>query len=68
MLQTGATAWPCLPSLHWGILTPPAGCAFHTRCPIAMPLCRQQLPALKPHAKRLAACHALEVSEAATAR
>jgi len=41
-------------------LAPPAGCAFHTRCPIAMPVCRQQLPALLPHGGRLVACHALE--------
>lgn len=59
----GVLAQPALGNPHAA-----GGCAFHTRCPIAMPLCRQQLPALKPHAKRLAACHALEVSEAATAR
>jgi len=40
-------------------LNPPAGCAFHTRCPIAMPVCRAQVPELAPHAQRQAACHAL---------
>ena len=44
-------------------LNPPAGCAFHTRCPIAMPMCRQQVPVLAPHAGRQAACHALSVTE-----
>ena len=33
-------------------LNPPAGCAFHTRCPIAMPMCSQQVPVLAPHAGR----------------
>ena len=44
-------------------LNPPAGCAFHTRCPIAMPMCSQQVPVLAPHAGRHAACHALAVTE-----
>jgi len=40
-------------------LNPPAGCAFHTRCPIAMPVCSRQVPVFTLHANRLAACHAL---------
>jgi oligopeptide/dipeptide ABC transporter ATP-binding protein len=44
-------------------LNPPAGCAFHTRCPIAMPMCSQQVPELAPHAGRQAACHALSVTK-----
>jgi len=40
-------------------LNPPAGCAFHTRCPIAMAVCGQQVPPLTEHAQRQAACHAL---------
>ena len=43
-------------------LDPPAGCTFHTRCPIAMPVCRQQVPVLAWHAQREAACHALQVT------
>lgn len=27
-------------------MNPPPGCAFHTRCPQAMPVCRQQAPVL----------------------
>ncbi|HEU5294912.1 MAG TPA: dipeptide ABC transporter ATP-binding protein [Burkholderiaceae bacterium] len=46
-------------------LDPPAGCAFHTRCPLAMPVCRQQVPPLAPHARREAACHALSITPAA---
>jgi len=48
-------------------LNPPAGCAFHTRCPIAMPLCRDQVPMLALHAQRQAACHALGDIAAVTA-
>jgi peptide/nickel transport system ATP-binding protein len=37
----------------------PSGCAFHPRCPLAVPLCAQQAPALKPRRGdgRVVACH-----------
>ncbi len=38
-------------------LAPPAGCAFHTRCPHAVERCGSDLPALGPHEGRLVACH-----------
>src|SRR5699024_10498445 len=34
-------------------LNPPAGCAFHTRCPFAMDICRKEVPV----AKEVSACH-----------
>jgi dipeptide transport system ATP-binding protein len=38
-------------------LAPPPGCAFHTRCPLAQPRCREAVPLLRPVAGRLVACH-----------
>ncbi len=39
-------------------LDPPAGCAFHTRCPYAVDLCQQQRPELSPKSGHLSvACH-----------
>ncbi len=39
-------------------LDPPAGCAFHPRCPLALPRCRSERPALREIAPgRLSACH-----------
>jgi oligopeptide/dipeptide ABC transporter ATP-binding protein len=36
-------------------LQPPPGCRFHTRCPHAMPICRQQ----EPQARQVAPGHAV---------
>ena len=39
-------------------INPPAGCVFHTRCPQAQAICRQQLPVWQEHAPgHFAACH-----------
>ena len=39
-------------------LNPPAGCAFHPRCPAATARCREQAPVPQPFATgREAACH-----------
>ncbi|MXQ13146.1 ABC transporter ATP-binding protein [Microvirga makkahensis] len=39
-------------------LDPPAGCAFHPRCPLALPRCRSERPSLREIAPgRLSACH-----------
>jgi peptide/nickel transport system ATP-binding protein len=41
-----------------GTLRLPAGCVFHTRCPIARPVCRETPPVLAEHAAgHRAACH-----------
>src|SRR5262249_904243 len=36
---------------------PPPGCRFHPRCPHAMPVCREQTPALKREGQTSVACH-----------
>ncbi len=41
-------------------LAPPAGCAFHPRCPHANERCRAERPALRPVADSAVACHAVE--------
>jgi len=45
---------------------PPAGCAFHTRCPRAMPVCAGERPALAPRRDgailRATACHLYPIS------
>jgi peptide/nickel transport system ATP-binding protein len=41
-------------------ITPPPGCAFHPRCPIAMPRCRTDRPVAHVAGHALVACHAVE--------
>ena len=41
-------------------LNPPAGCAFHPRCPHANPRCSAERPALQTVGGILIACHAVE--------
>jgi oligopeptide/dipeptide ABC transporter ATP-binding protein len=39
-------------------LTPPSGCVFHTRCPLAEDICRKEIPLPRETASRhLVACH-----------
>jgi oligopeptide transport system ATP-binding protein len=40
---------------------PPAGCRFHTRCPVVMPVCRSAAPPMRAAGPRQqAACHRLD--------
>jgi len=42
-------------------MNPPTGCRFHTRCPYAMPICKEAVPEFKEYDKgHWAACHLLE--------
>jgi peptide/nickel transport system ATP-binding protein len=41
-------------------LSPPAGCAFHPRCPHSNARCRSERPALQAFKGILVACHAVE--------
>ena len=45
-------------------IDPPPGCRFHTRCPIAIDLCRSVDPALRSDASgRVVACHLAQLDE-----
>jgi peptide/nickel transport system ATP-binding protein len=42
----------------------PTGCAFHPRCPMALPSCQASVPALKAvDGERTAACHFVHQSQ-----
>ena len=42
-------------------INPPSGCRFHTRCPYAMDICREQMPEFKEYGPdHFCACHLLE--------
>jgi len=38
-------------------LNPPSGCAFHKRCPLAVPRCSEEVPLLREVDGRKVACH-----------
>ncbi len=38
-------------------ISPPPGCAFHPRCPLATDICRREVPALLPTGAGRVACH-----------
>jgi peptide/nickel transport system ATP-binding protein len=46
-------------------ISPPSGCAFHPRCPLANDRCRAERPELKPAGGAQVACHAVEEGRAA---
>ncbi|SMX47961.1 ABC transporter ATP-binding protein [Maliponia aquimaris] len=49
-------------------LSPPSGCAFHPRCPLATPTCGATAPAMRPVSElRSVACHHFEEQLASTA-
>jgi oligopeptide/dipeptide ABC transporter ATP-binding protein len=41
-------------------LSPPPGCAFHPRCPLAGDLCRRDVPQMIDYGERFVACHEVE--------
>ena len=41
-------------------INPPAGCAFHPRCPFANERCKAERPLLKPSETAVVACHGIE--------
>ncbi|HEV7456973.1 MAG TPA: oligopeptide/dipeptide ABC transporter ATP-binding protein [Roseococcus sp.] len=41
-------------------ITPPSGCAFHPRCPLAQDRCRAEAPVMHPAGDAQVACHAVE--------
>jgi oligopeptide/dipeptide ABC transporter ATP-binding protein len=40
-------------------LNPPSGCKFHTRCPLAIDICRSRAPVTRLGPGHTAACHRL---------
>jgi oligopeptide/dipeptide ABC transporter ATP-binding protein len=42
------------------LLAPPSGCRFHPRCPLAVPRCVEEKPALREVQGRVVACHRAE--------
>ena len=41
-------------------LNPPAGCAFHPRCPFANERCKRERPQMLPAGTSIVACHGVE--------
>ncbi len=45
-------------------MNPPAGCRFHPRCPLAMPVCQTVVPRVLEFGRHLVRCHAVEEEQA----
>jgi oligopeptide/dipeptide ABC transporter ATP-binding protein len=41
-------------------INPPAGCRFHTRCPVRQPRCSEEAPQLRPVGEQWVRCHFAE--------
>lgn len=41
-------------------ISPPSGCTFHPRCPLANERCRKEIPRMRDEGGSLVACHAVE--------
>jgi peptide/nickel transport system ATP-binding protein len=41
-------------------LSPPPGCTFHPRCPLASDICRRDVPQMIGYGERFVACHEVE--------
>ncbi|WP_037300392.1 ABC transporter ATP-binding protein [Rubritepida flocculans] len=46
-------------------ISPPSGCAFHPRCPLANARCKAEAPRMLPAGEAQVACHAVEEGRAA---
>ena len=70
--EIDATARPArviLPGEPPDATSPPPGCVFHPRCPLAVDRCRAEVPLLRPAGPgRLVACHRAEDVLASSAR
>ena len=48
-------------------ISPPSGCAFHTRCPVAVARCRVETPSLEPAGAQAVACLLVQAAGTAAA-
>ena len=48
-------------------ISPPSGCAFHTRCPVAVARCRVETPSLEPAGAQVVACLLVQAAGTAAA-
>ncbi len=57
---TERRAFRGIPGIAPSLLAPPPGCPFHPRCPLAIELCKREVPPLRPVAGREVACHLVD--------